>query len=220
MVGWEAESCKKIAKNMSDALPIDTSTVAAYDTGAADYAADWEDGQPPPEDLYAALTEFFRVGPAVDVGCGSGRDTAWLHSQGFEALGVDASAGLLAEAARRHPGVRFARDTLPGLATLASGGFTNVLCETVIMHLPAASAVAAVRRLAGLLALCGTLYLSWRVTSGEDLRDPTGRLYASFGTEPVREALAGLDILLDEEIVSVSSGRVVHRIVARKGRGW
>jgi SAM-dependent methyltransferase len=202
---------------MSGALPIDTDTIAAYDAGAADYAADWEDGQPPPDDLYAALTEFFRPGPSVDIGCGSGRDTAWLQAQGFRALGVDASAGLLAEAARRHPCVRFVRDTLPGLATLASGGFANVLCETVIMHLPAASAEAAVRRLADLLASGGTLYLSWRVTPEEDLRDKAGRLYAAFGTELVRGALAGLDILLDEEIVSASSGRIVHRIAARKG---
>jgi SAM-dependent methyltransferase len=205
----------------SGACPIDIDTIGAYDAGAADYAADWEDGQPPPDDLYAALTEYFRPGPTADIGCGSGRDTAWLAANGYDAVGIDASQGLLDEAARRHPGIGFLKDALPALPTLPDGAFANVLCETVIMHLPPAEAAAAARRLSTLLAPDGTLYLSWRVTSGQDVRDKAGRLYAAFDTALVRDALGDADralkLLLDEEIVSASSGRVVHRLVVRKG---
>jgi len=53
------------------------------------------------------------------------------------------------------------------------------------MHLPSGEIAAAVRRLAGLLRPGGTLYLTWRVTSDADRRDPSGRLYSSFGPDLV-----------------------------------
>ena len=195
---------------------MDDETIRSYDRGARDFAAEWEEEQSAPDDLRAAVEAHFRPGPTVDVGCGSGRDAAWLASAGYDTLGIDASAGLIAEARRRHPGVRFETDTLPDLVTLKDGSFTNVLCETVIMHLDAEDAAASVRRLRALLAPGGMLYLSWRVTEGEDQRDPKGRLYAAFDTKMVRDVLAGMELELDERIVSVSSKKVVHRIIARQ----
>ena len=47
-------------------------------------------------------------------------------------------------------------------------------------------------------------------------RDDDGRLYAAFATGAVRANLAGLEVLLDEERVSASSKKVIHRIVARR----
>jgi hypothetical protein len=86
----------------------------------------------------------------------------------------------------------------------------------VIMHLSANAVADAANRLVSLLAPQGALYLSWRVTDGEDSRDKAGRLYAAFDTSLVTGALDGLEITLDEQLVSASSGRVVHRIVARR----
>ncbi len=195
---------------------MDDRTIRLYDEAAAEYAADWEDDQPPPEDLYAILREHFTTGPTADIGCGSGRDTAWLCENGYDTVGFDASDGLIAEAKRRHPGVRFEKDALPALETLSDGAYANILCETVIMHLPPDEVGAAVTRMAALLAPGGTLYLSWRMTQGENQRDKSGRLYAAFDKSAVMDALASMDILMDERIVSKSSGRVIHRVVARK----
>jgi SAM-dependent methyltransferase len=195
---------------------VDSETIRIYDTQGADFARDWEDDQSPPDDLRDALRTYFTFGPTIDVGCGSGRDTAWLAENGFDVIGVDASKGLLAEARRRHPGVRFQRDSLPALESVKSGAFANVLSETVIMHLSANAVADAANRLVSLLAPQGALYLSWRVTDGEDSRDKAGRLYAAFDTSLVTGALDGLEITLDEQLVSASSGRVVHRIVARR----
>ena len=58
---------------------------------------------------------------------------------------------------------------------------------------------------AELLMPGGVLYLSWRVTEGEDVRDPKGRLYAAFDTSFITDAIDGLDIKLDKRIVSASS---------------
>lgn len=197
--------------------PTDRATLEAYDRAAAGFAAEWH-AQPAPADLQALVRQHFRPGPTADIGCGSGRDAAWLEANGFPATGFDASEGLLAEARRLYPHVRFQRAVLPELAGIAEGSFTNVLCETVIMHLPPAAVPASVHRLLALLEPGGTLYVSWRVTEGSDNRDKHGRLYAAFDAELVRRELAGTEILLDEQVRSVSSGRTICRVVARKTR--
>ena len=195
---------------------MDDQTLAAYDANAAAYAADWL-AQDAPDDMYALLRQHFAPGPTLDVGCGAGRDTAWLAANGFDARGVDASAGLLAQARRTYPSLRFDQAVLPGLAGLERGAFQNVLCETVIMHLDPAQVGPSVRSLLALLRPGGTLYLSWRVTDDASQRDPAGRLYASFDKSLVTDALASADVILhDEERVSVSSGKRVRRLIVRK----
>jgi SAM-dependent methyltransferase len=196
---------------------MDAATLAAYDSNASAYAAEWL-SQDAPEDMYALLRAHFDPGPTADVGCGAGRDTAWLAANGFDARGFDASAGLLAQARAAHPALRFDAATLPELAGVERGAFQNVLCETVIMHLPPALVGPSVRSLLALLRPGGTLYLSWRVTDDTDKRDPAGRLYAAFDEAIVTDALAPGDAILhDEDRTSVSSGKRVRRLVVRRG---
>jgi SAM-dependent methyltransferase len=198
---------------------MDRDTLAAYQAGAEGFARDWHE-QPPPADLHALVRRFFRPGGrTADIGCGSGREVAFLALNGFDAVGYDASDALLEQARTRYPKLRFAAATLPELAALADNSFDNVLCETVIMHLPRAQIAPAARRLLAVLKPNGILYLSWRVTDGADQRDPMGRLYTAFDGALVREALADSVVLLDDEPVSVSSGKKIHRVVARKQAG-
>ncbi|WP_407180850.1 class I SAM-dependent methyltransferase [Bradyrhizobium sp. STM 3562] len=194
---------------------MDQSTLEAYDRKAAFFAADWG-AQPTPTDLQEIIRRFFRRGLTADIGCGSGRDTAWLCQNGFPAIGYDPSEGLLAEARRLHPSIQFRRNALPELEDVANSAFANVLCETVIMHLAPAVIPAAVRRLLCVLEPEGTLYLSWRVNETGSSRDEHGRLYAYFDEELVKGALNAATILLDERLQSASSGKVIRRIVARK----
>jgi SAM-dependent methyltransferase len=195
---------------------MDPTTVATYDANAAAYAAEWL-SQAPPDDLYALLRTYFTPGTTADVGCGAGRDTAWLAQHGFDARGFDASAGLLAAARTAHPALRFDTATLPELAGVERGAFQNVLCETVIMHLAPGQIGPAVRSLLELLRPGGTLVLSWRVTDDASKRDPAGRLYAAFDPATVLAALAAGDAVLhDEERISVSSGKRVRRLIVRR----
>jgi SAM-dependent methyltransferase len=195
---------------------MDDATLRAYDRDANDFADDWET-QPPPTDLHATVRNFFIPGGrTADIGCGSGRDAAWLDAHGYPATGFDASDGLLREARRRHPQIRFAAATLPDLVGVERASFANVLCETVVMHLDPEVVTPAVDSLLGLLIPGGILYLSWRVTEGQDRRDEHGRLYAAFDPERVLRALAASEMLLDEQVGSVSSGKLIRRIVARK----
>jgi 2-polyprenyl-3-methyl-5-hydroxy-6-metoxy-1,4-benzoquinol methylase len=189
---------------------MDRSTLEVYDQNAASFAEDWE-SQPSPDDIYDIVRRFFAQGPTADIGC----DTAWLAQNGFAATGYDASGGLLVEARRLHPELPFHHAVLPELSGIAEASFANVFCETVIMHLPPRAIAASVQRLMAILEPQGTLYLSWRVTEGHDNRDERGRLYAAFDADLVLQALTAWKILLDEQRVSISSGKAVRRIVAR-----
>ncbi len=193
---------------------MDNQTLAAYDRAAADFADDWH-AQPAPSDLHALVRRFFRPGLTADIGCGSGREVAWLVANGYPAVGYDASEGLLAQARARYPQHAFKHAALPELAGIPDAAFDNVLCETVIMHLAPALVAPSVARLAAILKPGGILYLSWRVSDGE-ARDAHGRLYAAFDRSIVSGALSAADILLDEGVTSASSGKAIHRMVARR----
>jgi SAM-dependent methyltransferase len=194
---------------------VDPSTIAAYDREPQSYAQEWH-AQPTPTDLHDLVLRYFRRGPTADIGCGSGRDTAWLNRQGFEAVGYDVSEGLLSEARRRYPDISFRRAALPDLAGIEEEAFENILSETVIMHLPSPEIEKAVSRMKAILANDGSMYLSWRVTTVADQRTDDGRLYSAFDSSIVYDALAGTEVLHDSESVSASSGRTVHRLVVRK----
>lgn len=193
----------------------DRETLDAYDKAPGDFAQDWH-AQPTPEDLQAVVHKYFKPGKVADIGSGSGRDAAWLAANGFDLTGYDASHGLLAEARKRHPEIGFEYAALPALDGIADESFDNVLCETVIMHLPHEEIVPSIHRLLAILKSGGVLYLSWRTDKGTDWRDKRGRRYAGFDPQVVRDELAPHKILLEDETISASSGNPIHVIVARK----
>lgn len=96
---------------------------------------------------------------ALDAGCGSGHYTAWLAERGADAVGVDASAEMLAEARERH-GDRadFQRADLRGPLPFADDGFDLVLCQLTLDHV--AEWGPTVREFARVLVDGGTLVLS------------------------------------------------------------
>jgi SAM-dependent methyltransferase len=195
---------------------MDRGTLEAYDSDAAAFAKDWQE-QAAPTDLHDIVTRFFiKGGRTADVGCGSGREVAWLNAHGYPAEGLDASDGLLAQARSRYPELTFARAELPELGGISAGAYDNVLCETVIMHLDRAQIAPSVRRMLEITKPGGIFYLSWRVTEGEDVRDKHGRLYAAFDARLVRDELSTATVLLDEEVASASSGKTIHRLVVKK----
>jgi SAM-dependent methyltransferase len=194
---------------------IDAKTAEAYAANAAAYSRDWL-AQPAPTDMYALLERYFvKQGETADIGCGNGRDAAWLAAHGFAVTGYDGSPELLAQARALFPAIAFRLATLPGLSEITES-YDNVLCETVIMHLPAPTIPEAIGNLLRIMRPGAVLYLSWRVTDGPDQRHGDGRLYAAFAPDLVRRQLADCAILHFEDVQSVSSGKRICRIIARK----
>ncbi|QLE74894.1 class I SAM-dependent methyltransferase [Streptomyces rectiverticillatus] len=86
---------------------------------------------PDPERLAARWAEAtlaaHGAGPRVlDLGCGTGRDAAWLHGAGREVTGADLSDAMLAHARARHPGPAYLRADLRGF-DLGEGAFDAVV---------------------------------------------------------------------------------------------
>src|SRR4029078_6904620 len=77
---------------------MDPQTLGVYDAGAEKFAKDWR-AQPAPADLHALVKRFFHPGGGTaDVGCGSGREVAFLAAGGYDAIGYDGSDVLLEQA--------------------------------------------------------------------------------------------------------------------------
>jgi SAM-dependent methyltransferase len=83
-------------------------TASNYDQLAAHWAGDAFNHQNGIAQHERALQFAPKSGQAIDVGCGSsGRIIRLLLSRGFEVEGLDLSAGMLALAKAKHPGVTF-----------------------------------------------------------------------------------------------------------------
>ncbi len=193
---------------------MDQKTLNAYSEMAKSYSEDWL-AQPQPSDMYQLLKTFFVPGgKTVDVGCGNGRDANWLAENGFKVCGFDSSSELLAIAAKLYPNIKFTQGFLPELKEL-NELYQNILCETVIMHLSKAQVTTAIQNLKRILQKDGVLYLSWRVTEGEDTRHSDGRLYSAFEPDIILKQFDRDSILHFEDKLSASSGKRVCRLIYR-----
>lgn len=196
----------------------DPLTLHAYDTHAADYVEEWL-AQPSPQELHTMAQKFFRVRePTADIGSGSGRDVHWLNQAGYPTAGWDASQGLLQEARKRFPNYTFGFAELPDLNQIESARFSNVLCETVLMHLPKEALSIALKNLLRILKPDGVLALSWRLPQENAEREKDGRLYTLLTFEDLLTALQPFEtqVLHQEEMRSFSSKKIIRQLVLQR----
>ncbi len=91
---------------------------------------------------------------SLDVGCGTGEDTAELVRAGCVATGLDRSSTMLTEARRRHPGVPFVACDANRLP-FAAASLDRIRVDRVVQHLP--HAAAALREWLRVLASAGRI---------------------------------------------------------------
>ncbi len=198
---------------------MDKKTIEVYNKDAATYAADWL-SQPTPKELHEVTLKYFSPGAATaDIGCGSGRDTEWLSKQGFEVIGFDASDGLLNKAKKKFPLLKFSKANLPYLAEIKDSSFKNILCETVLQHLPVETHLDSLKNLLRILKPDGHLVISVRhPTQSSGDRENDERLYVEFNLELLLKSLAVSDVELVETstFVSSSSGKKISQWFLRK----
>ncbi len=110
---------------------------AGYDRWAAVYERDANPLLALEEPVVRAAIGDPRGLAALDLGCGTGRHTAWLAESGAKVTAVDFSEGMLAEA-RRKPWastVRFLPHDLHQPLPFSSGTFDLVVSGLVLEHL-------------------------------------------------------------------------------------
>jgi SAM-dependent methyltransferase len=117
-------------------LPPPSDTIEWYEANARQLAASYEALRA--EDMHGWLTNLLPQPPAVaiDIGAGTGRDAAWLSSQGFTVIAVEPSAAMRAEGIRRHAesNILWIDDRLPPLAaTLQLGIAADVVLLSAVL---------------------------------------------------------------------------------------
>lgn len=171
-----------------------------------------------PERIYQLIDTYFIVQAATaDIGCGIGRDTAWLKQQAFPVIGIDASSGMLEQANASYPDLMFTEDYLPELNTLKASSFNNILCSAVLMHLSPEALPIACSRLISLLKDDGRLILSFRGSNSDDQRE-NGKLYEAIDPAIVQDYFLqqGCTVLLHESEVEETRQLTWHNLVIKK----
>jgi SAM-dependent methyltransferase len=85
--------------------------------------------------VLAELMEKLQLKTAIDVGCGLGHFSYFLHSLGFDVLGVDAREENIDEAKKRYPGPVFRVAKAEDSSAANLGTFDLVLCLGLLYHL-------------------------------------------------------------------------------------
>ena len=136
------------------------------------------------------LPEHARI---IDIGCGSGRDVQAFCEMGYDAIGLDASEGLAAEAEKQ-----FGIEVQVGdMATwIAQEPFDGIWCCAALLHLREEEADRFLHNLRYNLKPSGILFLS--VKEGiETGSDEKGRYMQNYTEHELRKKLGavGLDIV-------------------------
>ena len=175
-------------------------------------AADLSSLGRPGDDI--TLEEYLAFVPALDAGCGPGRDARELAARGLPVLAVDISQGMLDAAGERTPrrlpkgSIRYALMDLRRL-DLPDASVRGVWVSASLLHLPQRTAPRAMAELAR-VARAGapvTIFLKRRKPDEEVERyepypgeNPEGlsRFYAYYSEDEVRALIAGAGLELVE----------------------
>ena len=146
-----------------------------------------------PSPLAHRFAESFSSGGRIlDIGCGSGRDLAQLHKQGFQPYGVDGTEELAQLAQMLHPELkgRVVQGLLPDLSEpFGDELFDGVLCCAVLMHIDSTELFNAALSIKRCLKVNGRLLISvpsQRSDTGDGERDTNGRLFKTYPSAYLR----------------------------------
>lgn len=199
---------------------MDDNTIRVYNEQASQIVARHLRHGSEPTHFQSQLVMYFRAGEATaDIGAGSGRDSHWLHHQGYPVVGYDGSEGMLAEAQRLYPECDFRYATLPHLSEIPSATFINVLCSFVLMHLPEAELPIAIDNLARLLQPSGRLMVAFRPSRTTGDREADGRLFTPIVPEHMSRWMeaSGLTVLEVNSLPSTTyENQQWHLLVAER----
>ena len=160
-------------------------------------------------------------GKILDVGCASGRDSAWFASRGFDVVGIDISESLVEMATNSVPNAHFAVMDLMNL-DFPDESFDGIWCSCVLLHISRTDAPIAVQKMASKLRPEGILYILVKEGNTEGLEEDDRyhnavKFSSYFEVSEIRTMLkdAGLDILeISDMHKRVDDYRASERIFA------
>lgn len=173
-------------------MSADRETLSVYDAKAEEYAS-----LTATDAEIKSLTAFVNVLPrgarVLDLGCGPGANAADMAKLGCKVDAVDASAEMVALAAK-HDGVAAWRGVFEDLD--ADAEYDGVWANFSLLHAPKGEMPAHLRRIARALKPKGIFHIGMKLGSGEK-RDRIGRRYSYYEESELRGLLhaAGFEVI-------------------------
>lgn len=146
----------------------------SYDTVARAYAdeiyAELKDKPFDRELLDRFAARVLGRGRVCDVGCGPAQIARYLRDRGVDVLGLDLSAGMLAEARRLNPDLLFVQSSMLalGLGSETLGGIAAFYC---IIHIPREQVVTALAEMRRVLRPGGCLLITFHLGTEDSHHD-------------------------------------------------
>jgi len=142
----------------------------------------------------------------LDIGCGYGKDTFYLSQQrGITAVGLDYSAGMLAEAHKAFPEVDFVQMDMRSLL-FPDNYFGGVWANGCIYHIPKKDIKAVLAEVKRVLKPSGVFSFNFKLGNGERMeQNPKSyggkpRFYSYYETEEMKALLAESDLRMIESV--------------------
>jgi trans-aconitate methyltransferase len=182
---------------------IDSSgTVAVYDSIANAYSKSFA---APTEhlDVFArAVASTTPHGRVLDIGCGPGKDTAYLARKGFRATGIDASTGMIAAARRRYTKQQFRRADMRKLR-LTPNSVDGIVLSFCLIHLTKREVSPLLDKVSNALRPGGHVFIAIQAGRSaqrmvRELLPPGGKVFLNIMSRRELDSLlraAGLDIV-------------------------
>ena len=135
---------------------------AAYSLAAEQYIALFGDEAQQQEDDRSFIRRHLAgvSGPVLDLGCGPGHWTAYLHALGTEVTGIDIVPEFVAHARTTHPGPEFRLGSMTG-PDAGDHSVAGLLAWYSTIHLPPAELDGVLRGFRRLLASSGVLVIGF-----------------------------------------------------------
>jgi SAM-dependent methyltransferase len=108
-------------------------------------------------------------GLLCDLGCGPGQVARFFHDQGYQVIGLDLSAGMLREARKFHPGIRFAKANMKKLP-FKDGELAGIIGFLSLCHIPRWEIPSVLAELRRALRPSGLLLLAFHLGRGTFFR--------------------------------------------------
>ncbi len=205
-----------MAREQGAVTVVDRGTLAAYEAGAATYAAR---GIKADAERARALVTATGDGIVLDLGCGTGTDLPHL---GPHVIGLDPGAAMLAEARGSCPAVPLVRAEA-GALPLRPGSLGGAWASKSLQHVPAAHLPMALADLHRSMAVGAPLDV--RLFAGEGAErsegDLPGRLFAFWTPERFADLVRGagfVDVEADALQPTQPEGWSYLRVRATRGR--
>jgi SAM-dependent methyltransferase len=198
---------------------INQRMAAAYDQVAAEFAR--QNAVVPDHFLEVGPRFLAQAGPGatiLDLGCGAGRDLAWLSAQGADVVGADLSLGMLIQA-RRHGVGRLLRLDMRALP-FPSGTFGGIWCSASLLHLPKCDALRALTEMHRVAVTGGPLMLTVQEGDSEGWEPapygPVERFFARYRSDEIAVRLAEAGFVVTERHVEETPNRRWLRLLATR----